>query len=54
MFIYKTVKSTINKAEDVMNEEAKNGWRVIAVTANISAGFGVMITFEKEQKEENY
>ena len=31
-----------------MNRWAKEGWRVIAVSPNIAAGYGVVITLERQ------
>ena len=47
---YKVVKAGVNDAQDVMNEYAQKGWRVITVSPNIAMGYGVVITFEKEIK----
>ena len=46
MFEYKVVDVSVKKAEDEMNRWAKEGWRVIAVSPNIAAGYGVVITLE--------
>ncbi|MCQ2800022.1 MAG: DUF4177 domain-containing protein [Bacilli bacterium] len=33
-----------------MNDLAKQGWRVIAVTPNQFMGYGLVITFEREKQ----
>ncbi len=48
MFEYKVVDVSVKKAEDEMNRWAKEGWRVIAVSPNIAAGYGVVITLERQ------
>ncbi len=47
MFEYKVEVSRVNYAEYKMNELAKQGWRVVAVSPNIGSGYGVVITFER-------
>ena len=44
---YRVETCTIARAEEVMNQAAREGWRVIAVTPNIAKGFGVTVTFER-------
>ena len=34
-----------------MNELAKEGWRVVAVSPDIARGMGLIITLEKEKEE---
>lgn len=46
---YKVETCTVAEAEDLMNEYAEDGWRVKAVTPNIFKGYGVIITFEKDE-----
>ena len=48
MFEYKVVDVSVKKADDMMNRWAKEGWRVIAVSPNIAAGYGLVITFERQ------
>ena len=52
MFEYKVIKSGVNSAEEEMNKYAKKGWRVITVSPNVAMGMGVIITLEREIKEE--
>ena len=47
MYEYKVEVCKIKYAELKMNEMAKQGWRVIAVSPDIAAGYGVIITFER-------
>lgn len=51
MFEYKVIKSRINSAQHEMNELAKQGWRVVAVSPNVAMGMGLVITLEREKKE---
>ena len=51
MYEYKVVKAVVKAAEKEMNELAKQGWRVVAVSPDIARGMGVIITFEKEIEE---
>lgn len=46
---YKVIKCKVKDAEENMNELAKLGWRVVAVCPNIAVGYGVVITFEKDE-----
>lgn len=50
MYEYKIEKSKVDEAESVMNEYAKDGWRVVTVSPNIARGYGVIITFEREKR----
>lgn len=52
MFEYKVIKSSINSAEEEMNRYAKQGWRVIEVSPNVAMGMGIVITLEREKKED--
>ena len=53
MHEYKVETCTIKSAEEQMNTLAKEGWRVIDVTPNKDAFFGLIVTYErqKEHKE---
>lgn len=53
MFEYKVETATVINASDRMNQLAKKGWRVVAVSPNLAIGFGLVITFEREKKEIN-
>lgn len=50
MYEYKVEKVQVRKAENLMNEMAKLGWRVIAVSPNLAMGYGLVVTFEREKK----
>jgi len=52
MFEYKVIKSSVNSAEEEMNRYAKQGWRVIEVSPNVAMGMGIVITLEREKKED--
>jgi len=47
---YKVVITKVKKAEGIMNQYAKEGWRVVATSPNQAFGFGLVITFEREVK----
>ena len=51
MYEYKVVKTRVDSAEGEMNKLAKEGWRVINASPNIAAGYGLVIVFERENKE---
>lgn len=44
---YKVETSSVGDAERIMNDMAKYGWKVVAVTPNIFKGHGIIITFER-------
>lgn len=47
MYEYKVEICKVKGAELKMNQMAKQGWRVVAVSPDIAAGYGVIITFER-------
>ncbi|MBQ7994817.1 MAG: DUF4177 domain-containing protein [Bacilli bacterium] len=51
MYEYKVIKSSVNSADVEMNELAKRGWRVVAVSPNVAMGMGLVITLEREKKQ---
>ena len=48
MLEYKVMKSSLDEAEGVMNDMARQGWRVIDVTYWTNWTTGVVVTFERE------
>ena len=50
MYEYKVETYSVREAEKAMNEMAKEGWRVIAVSPNVAMGMGLVVTFEREKK----
>ena len=50
MIEYKVETAKVKEAEKLMNDLAKQGWRVIAVTPNQAMGYGLVITFEREKQ----
>ena len=50
MYEYKVIKVVVKNAEKEMNELAKQGWRVVAVSPDIARGMGLVITLEKEKE----
>lgn len=48
MYEYKVETYKVKYAEKEMNELAKEGWRVVAVTPNEAMGFGVVVTYERK------
>ena len=49
MYEYKFETCRVKNAEARMNQLAKEGWRVIAVSPNIGATYGVVVTFERNK-----
>ena len=49
MFEYRVEIYTVRKAEEEMNRMAADGWKVIAVTPNQAAGFGIVVTYERSR-----
>ena len=47
---YKVETSSVGDAERIMNDMARDGWKVIAVTPNIFKGHGIIITFERNRE----
>lgn len=47
MYEYKVETYKVNEAESKMNELAKQGWRVLAVSPNIAMGYGIVVTYER-------
>ncbi len=53
MYEYKVQTYTVKSAETKMNELAREGWRVIAVSPNIGSGYGVVVTYERQITHSN-
>ena len=51
MYEYKVETYKIKEAEDKMNDLAKEGWRVIKVFPNITLGYGIVVTYERQIKD---
>ena len=49
MFEYRVEVYAVRKAEESMNRMAILGWKVIAVTPNHAAGFGLVVTYERKR-----
>lgn len=49
MYKYKVEIYKIKNAEKEMNNLAKEGWRVVAVSPNIAKLYGVVVTYEREK-----
>lgn len=47
MYEYKVETCRVKIAETRMNQLAKEGWRVISVSPNIGANYGVVVTYER-------
>ena len=47
MYEYKVETCRVKVAEARMNQLAKEGWRVISVSPNIGATYGVVVTYER-------
>ena len=46
---YRVEIYAVCKAEQEMNRMAADGWRVIAVCPNQAAGFGIVVTYERQK-----
>jgi len=46
---YKLVETSREKAEEVMNDMAKQGWEVVSLTALNMWTVSLLITFSKEE-----
>ncbi len=49
MFEYRVEIYAVRSAEAEMNRMAADGWRVIAVSPNIAASHGIVVTFERKK-----
>lgn len=49
MYEYKVETYRVKEAETKMNKLASEGWRVIAVSPNISVGHGIVVTYERQK-----
>lgn len=47
MYEYKVETYMVKEAERKINDLAKEGWRVIAVTPNNGVGVGLVVTYER-------
>lgn len=47
MYEYKVETYMVKEAERKINDWAKKGWKVIAVTPNNGVGVGLVVTYEK-------
>ncbi len=51
MFEYKVIKvANLSEAEGIMNNMAKDGWRVVSTNYWTKWGTYLVITFEREKK----
>lgn len=48
MYEYKIETYKVKGAEAEMNKLAREGWRVIAVSPNMGAGYGIVVTYEQK------
>lgn len=48
MYEYKVETYIVKDAEKGMNELARDGWRVVAVSPNQAMGFGLVVTYERK------
>ena len=49
MFEYRVEIYAVRQAEAEMNRMAADGWRVIAVSPNVAAGHGIVVTYERQK-----
>ena len=47
MYEYRVEIYGVRQAEAAMNRLAEKGWRVIAVSPNIAASHGIVVTYER-------
>ena len=52
MFEYKIEIYKVKEAEKEMNRLASEGWRVIEVMPNAAMGYGMVVAYEREKKEQ--
>ena len=50
MFEYKVIKASVNSAQHEMNELAKQGWRVVAVSPNVAMGMGLLSLWKEKRR----
>ena len=48
MYEYKILDLTVKSCEKTINQLAREGWRVVAVSPNIALGMGVIATLERK------
>lgn len=46
---YKVLTVRVREAEFAINDLAREGWRVVAVTPNVAKGYGIVVTLERER-----
>ena len=49
VFEYRVETYAVRRAEEEMNRMAADGWRVIAVSPNHAAGYGIVVTYERQR-----
>lgn len=47
MYEYKVLTLSVRELEETLNQFAKEGWRLAAMTPNIAKGMGVIVTLER-------
>lgn len=47
MYEYKVLVIGVNQCEKVLNEAAKEGWRLAQMVPNHAAGIGMVVTLER-------
>lgn len=48
MYEYKVETYKVKEAENEMNRLASEGWRVITVSPNVGVGYGIVVTYERQ------
>lgn len=48
MYEYKVLTVGVREAENVLNQLAREGWRLVQQTPNIAMGTGLVITLERK------
>lgn len=48
MYEYKVLTVTVKESEKVLNQFAKEGWRLVTASPNAAMGFGLVVTMERK------
>ena len=48
MYEYKVLNLGVKECEEIFNQLAKDGWRLVTMSPNIAMGMGVIATMERK------
>ena len=51
MYEYKVLTVSVREAEKVLNQLAREGWRLAQQTPNMAMGMGLVVTLERKAGE---